>query len=85
VPDSIPEVTVDFATQNLSSWATVTGQWAVEDMPGVPGGQKVLVHDGHFRSGRVGLWTKADSITAFADFTVRGVTAGDELEERRTP
>jgi len=24
----------------------------------------------------VGLWTKADSITAFNDFTVRGVVGG---------
>jgi Domain of Unknown Function (DUF1080) len=186
VPDTIPEVTVDFATQNLASWTTVTGQWAVEDMPGAPGGKKVLVQratrndfsvivapagpytdvdvsmkfkpisgredasggivfrfadgkyyvvranalednfrlytydrgrrqiagasvkapvlgqwhavrvvavgdqfqawldgkllldhrDARFKSGRVGLWTKADSITAFADLTVRGVTAG---------
>lgn len=43
VPESIPEVTVDFATQNLASWTTVTGQWAVEDMAGAPGGKKVLV------------------------------------------
>jgi Domain of Unknown Function (DUF1080) len=186
VPDNIPEVTVDFATQNLSSWTAVTGQWAVEEMPGAPTDKKVLVQratrnefnvivspagpysdldvsmkfkpisgredasggivfrfadgkyyvvranalednfrlytydrgrrqiasasvkapalgqwhivrvvavgdhiqasldgkllldhrDARFKSGRVGLWTKADSITAFADLTVRGVTAG---------
>jgi hypothetical protein len=186
VPDSIPEVTVDFATPNLASWTTVTGQWTVEDMAGAPAGKKVLVQratrnefnvivspagpytdvdvsmkfkpisgredasggivfrfadgkyyvvranalednfrlytydrgrrqiagasvkapalgqwhavrvvavgdqfqasldgkllldhrDARFKSGRVGLWTKADSITAFADLTVRGVTAG---------
>lgn len=186
VPDDIPEVTVDFATQNLGLWTTVTGQWAVEAMPGAPGGKKVLVQratrnefnvivspagpytdvdvsmkfkpisgredasggivfrfadgryyvvranalednfrlyaydrgrrqiagasvkapaldhwhavravvvgdhiqawlggkllldhrDARFKSGRVGLWTKADSITAFADLSVRGVTAG---------
>jgi hypothetical protein len=29
--------------------------------------------DGRFRAGRVGLWTKADSVTAFDDLTVRGV------------
>jgi hypothetical protein len=29
--------------------------------------------DARFRSGRVGLWTKADSITAFDDLVVRGV------------
>jgi Domain of Unknown Function (DUF1080) len=186
VPENIPEVTVDFANQNLGSWTMVTGQWVVEDLAGAPGGQKVLVQratrnefnvivspagpytdvdvsikfkpisgredasggivfrfadgkyyvvranalednfrlytydrgrrqiasasvkapalgqwhavrvvavgdhiqawldgkllldhrDARFKSGRVGLWTKADSITAFADLTVRGVTAG---------
>ncbi|OLB08256.1 MAG: hypothetical protein AUH14_01555 [Candidatus Rokubacteria bacterium 13_2_20CM_69_15_1] len=30
-------------------------------------------HDARFKSGRVGLWTKADSITAFDDLTIRGV------------
>jgi hypothetical protein len=29
--------------------------------------------DARFKLGRVGLWTKADSITAFDDFVVRGV------------
>jgi Domain of Unknown Function (DUF1080) len=29
-----------------------------------------------FKSGRVGLWTKADSITAFDDLTIRGITGG---------
>src|SRR5437660_11364770 len=33
-------------------------------------------HDSRFKSGRVGLWTKADSITAFSDLTVRGVVGG---------
>jgi hypothetical protein len=33
-------------------------------------------HDARFKSGRAGLWTKADSITAFHDFTVRGVMGG---------
>ncbi len=32
--------------------------------------------DSRFKSGRVGLWTKADSITAFNDFTIRDVTGG---------
>jgi len=32
--------------------------------------------DSRFRSGRVGLWTKADSITAFNDLTIYGVTGG---------
>jgi hypothetical protein len=33
-------------------------------------------HDARLRSGHVGLWTKADSITAFDDLTVRGVSGG---------
>jgi len=32
--------------------------------------------DSRFKSGRVGLWTKADSITAFDDLTIRGKTGG---------
>ena len=40
-------------------------------------GTRYLDHrDSRFASGRVGLWTKADSITAFDDLTIRGVTAG---------
>jgi hypothetical protein len=38
-------------------------------------GTRYLDHrDSRFTSGRVGLWTKADSITAFDDLTIRGVT-----------
>ena len=33
-------------------------------------------HDSRFASGRVGLWTKADSVTAFDDLAVRGVAGG---------
>ena len=32
--------------------------------------------DSRFKAGRVGLWTKADSITAFDDLAIRGVTRG---------
>jgi len=32
--------------------------------------------DKRFTAGRVGLWTKTDSITAFDDLTIRGVLAG---------
>jgi hypothetical protein len=36
-------------------------------------GTRHLDHrDARFKSGRVGLWTKADSITAFDDLVVRG-------------
>jgi hypothetical protein len=43
VPDNTPELTLDFASQDLSSWTTLAGQWTVEDMAGAPGGKKVLV------------------------------------------
>ena len=32
--------------------------------------------DSRFKAGRIGLWTKADSLTAFDDLTVRGVASG---------
>lgn len=32
--------------------------------------------DSRYRAGQVGLWTKADSITAFDDLVVRGIHAG---------
>jgi hypothetical protein len=184
LPDNIPIETFDFESRGIEGWATVGGQWAVEDMAGAPSGKKVLVQratmnpfnvivappgpytdvdvsmkfkpisgredasggivfrfadgkyyvvranalednfrlysydrgrrqlataslkapalgqwhalrvvalgdhiqawlggklyldhrDSRFRSGRVGLWTKADSITAFDDLSIRGVT-----------
>ena len=60
------------------------GQWhllrvvAIGDhIQGWLDGALLLDHrDSRFKSGRVGLWTKADSITAFNDFTIRGVTGG---------
>ncbi|PNE11418.1 MAG: hypothetical protein CR217_09045 [Beijerinckiaceae bacterium] len=33
-------------------------------------------HDSRFTSGRIGLWTKADSITAFDDLVVRPIDRG---------
>ncbi len=40
-------------------------------------GAQLLEHrDARFAAGRVGLWTKADSITAFDDLSIRGVTGG---------
>lgn len=40
-------------------------------------GALLLDHrDSRFRAGRVGLWTKADSVTAFDDLTIRGVKIG---------
>jgi hypothetical protein len=59
------------------------GQWhslrvvAVGDhIQGWLDGTLLLDHrDARFQSGRVGLWTKADSVTAFDDLTIRGVTS----------
>lgn len=40
-------------------------------------GVRLLEHrDTRFAAGRVGLWTKADSITAFDDLSIRGVLGG---------
>jgi hypothetical protein len=40
-------------------------------------GTRLLEHrDARFAVGRVGLWTKADSITAFDDLSIRGVRGG---------
>jgi Domain of Unknown Function (DUF1080) len=40
-------------------------------------GKLYLDHrDSRFKSGRVGLWTKADSVTAFDDLTIQGVMVG---------
>lgn len=60
------------------------GQWhllrvvAVGDhIQGWLDGAMLLDHrDSRFKSGRAGLWTKADSVTAFNDFTIRGVAGG---------
>lgn len=61
--------------------APTLGQWhrlrvvALGDhIQGWLDGKLLLDHrDVRFKSGRVGLWTKADSITAFDDLTIRGV------------
>ncbi len=62
--------------------APALGQWnamrlvaAGDHMQAWLDGKLYLDHrDTRFKSGRVGLWTKADSITAFDDLTIRGVT-----------
>ena len=65
--------------------APTLGQWhtlrvvAVEDrMQAWLDGRPCLEHrDARLKSGRVGLWTKADSVTAFDDFRIRGVKRGE--------
>ena len=64
--------------------APALGQWHAmrvvalgDHIQGWLDGKLLLEHrDTRFRSGRVGLWTKADSITAFDDLTIRGVPRG---------
>jgi 3-keto-disaccharide hydrolase len=63
--------------------APALGQWhavrvvAVGDhIQGYLDGKLLLDHrDSRFRWGRVGLWTKADSVTAFDDLAIRGVAS----------
>lgn len=57
------ETRYDF-TRPLDGWETVSGTWAIEDVPGA-------YRDSRFGSGKVGLWTKADSVTAFDSLVVR--------------
>jgi hypothetical protein len=60
--------------------ATALGQWhtvrvvAVGDriQAWLDGTPHIDHRDARFRSGRVGLWTKADSVTAFDDVAIRG-------------
>ena len=60
----------------LGQWHSVRVVAVGERIQAWLDGGLLLDHrDARFRSGRVGLWTKADSVTAFADLTVRGVTA----------
>lgn len=61
----------------LGQWHTVRVVAVGDRVQAWLNGIRYLDHrDSRFPSGRVGLWTKADSITAFDDLTIRGVTAG---------
>ena len=63
----------------LGQWHTLRVMMADDRMQAWLDGQLCLEHqDTRLKSGRVGLWTKADSVTAFDDLTIRGV-------KRRTP
>jgi hypothetical protein len=65
--------------------APTLGQWHTLRVVAVDGrmqawldGQLCLEQrDTRLKSGRVGLWTKADSVTAFDDLTIRGVKRGE--------
>jgi hypothetical protein len=58
----------------LGQWHTVRVVAIGDRVQAWLDGKPHLDHrDSRFKSGRVGLWTKADSITAFDDLTIRGV------------
>lgn len=61
----------------LRQWHTLRVVAVGDHIQGYLNGQLLLDHrDARYRSGQVGLWTKADSITAFDDLEVRGVSGG---------
>ncbi len=58
----------------LGQWHTIRVVAMGERVQGYLDGKLLLDHrDARFRAGRVGLWTKADSVTAFDDLIIRGV------------
>ena len=60
----------------LGQWHTVRVVAVGDHIQAWLDGKLRLDHrDSRFKSGRVGLWTKADSITAFDGLTIRGVKA----------
>jgi hypothetical protein len=62
---------------SLGQWHTVRLVAVGDRMQAWLDGRMLLEHrDSRFKLGRVGLWTKADSITAFDDFVLRGVKFG---------
>ncbi len=61
----------------LGQWHTLRVVAVGDHIQAYLNGQLLLDHrDSRYRSGQVGLWTKADSVTAFDDLTIRGVTGG---------
>jgi hypothetical protein len=61
----------------LGQWHTVRVLAIGDRIEAWLDGTRYLEHrDTRFKVGRAGLWTKADSITAFDDLTIRGVRAG---------
>src|SRR5437899_2219114 len=67
----------------LGQWHTLRVVTVGDRIQGYLNGALLLDHrDGRFRSGQVGLWTKADSVTAFDDLVIRGVPGRSELTGR---
>ncbi len=58
----------------LGQWHTLRVAAVGDRIQGYLDGSLLIDHrDKRYRAGRVGLWTKADSVTAFDDLVVRGV------------
>ena len=58
----------------LGQWHTVRAVAVGDRVQGWLDGTLLLEYrDSRFKAGRVGLWTKADSITAFDELTIRGI------------
>jgi hypothetical protein len=58
----------------LGRWHTLRVLAVGDRIQGYLDGKLLIDHrDRRFRSGRVGLWTKADAVTAFDDLKIRGV------------
>src|SRR5712691_6029806 len=69
--------TASVKAPSLGQWHTVRVVAVGDHIQAWLEGNLYLDHrDSRFKLGRVGLWTKADSITAFDDLTIRGVTGG---------
>jgi hypothetical protein len=61
----------------LGAWHSIRVVAVNDQMQAWLNGRLLLDHrDSRFKAGRVGLWTKADSVTAFDDLMIRGVVGG---------
>jgi hypothetical protein len=59
----------------LGQWHTIRVIAVGERIQGYLNGKLLLDHrDSRFRAGQIGLWTKADSVTAFDDLVILGTT-----------
>ena len=65
------------AAPALGKWHALRAIVAGDRVQGWLNGALLLDYrDNRFKAGSVGLWTKADSVTAFDEFAVRGVASG---------
>ena len=71
--------TATVKTPALGQWHSVRLVAVGDHMQAWLDGKLYLDHrDPRFKSGRVGLWTKADSVTAFDDLGIRGSKGGGQ-------